>query len=74
MYPRRIFTSAEGYKCYNLTTRKSRTSRDVAFNESASWYALEKSLIPTPLGQESADMTLEDEDRLTLMFENSPMS
>ena len=46
----------------------------MVFDESASWYAPEKSSTPTPLGQESAEMALEDEDRLTLMFGDSPIS
>ena len=54
--------------------RKARTSRDVVFDESASWYAPEKSSTPTLFGQESADMALEDEDQFTLMFEDSPIS
>ena len=62
----------KGYKCYNPITRKDRRSRDVVFDESASWYAAEKSLTPTPLGQESVDIALENEDGLTLMFEDSP--
>ena len=61
-----------GYKCYNPSTRKARTSRDVVLDESASRYAPETFSTPTPLSQESADITLEDEDRLTLMFEESP--
>ena len=44
----------------------------MVFDESASWYAPEKSSTPTPLGEESADMVLENEDWLTLMFEDSP--
>ena len=64
----------KGYKCYNPSTRKARTSQDVVFDESAAWYAPEKSSTPTPLGEESANMALEDEDRLTLMFEDIPKS
>ena len=33
----------KGYKCYNPRTKQARVSRDVVFDESASWY-----LPPTP--------------------------
>ena len=33
----------KGYKCYNTRTKQARVSRDVVFDESASWY-----LSPTP--------------------------
>ena len=33
----------KGYKCYNPCTKQARVSRDVVFDESASWY-----LPPTP--------------------------
>ena len=46
----------------------------MVFDESASWYAPTKSSTPTPLSEESTDMALEDEDRLTLMFEGSLIS
>ena len=29
-----------GYKCYNPPTKQARVSRDVVFDESASWYLL----------------------------------
>ena len=64
----------KGYKCYNPITRKARTSRDVVFDKSASWYAPEKPSSPSPLGEEFVITALEDEDRLTLMFEDSPIS
>ena len=34
----------KGYKCYNPRTKQARVSRDVVFDESASWY-----LPPTPI-------------------------
>ena len=34
----------KGYKCYNPRTKQERVSRDVMFDESASWY-----LPPTPI-------------------------
>ena len=33
----------KGYKCYNPRTKQARMSRDVVFDESASWY-----MPPTP--------------------------
>ena len=33
----------KGYKCYKPRTKQARVSRDVVFDESASWY-----LLPTP--------------------------
>ena len=38
-----------GYKCYNPSTRKARTSRDVVFDEFASWYAPETTSTQIPL-------------------------
>ena len=32
----------KGYKCYNPVTRQVRVSRDVVFDEMASWYVEEK--------------------------------
>ena len=46
----------------------------MVFDESASWYALAKSSTPSPLGEESINTALDDEDRPTLMFEDSPIS
>ena len=35
----------KGYKCYNPVTRQVRVSRDVVFDEMASWYVEEKQVI-----------------------------
>ena len=37
------YDDQKGYKCYNPRTKQARVSRDVVFDESASWY-----LPPTP--------------------------
>ena len=36
----------KGYKCYNPSIQKARVSRDVVWDESASWY--ESEMTPTP--------------------------
>ena len=54
--------------------RKVRTSRDVVFDETASWYALEKIPTPTPIDAESAEQEQEDGDRLEDMLEDSPIT
>ena len=64
----------KGYKCYNPSTRKVRVSRDVVFDESASWYAPETTTTPTPLDAEYTERGVEDEDRITRMFEESPVT
>ena len=40
----RYSNEKKGYKCYNPHTKQVRVSRDVVFDESASWY-----LPPTPI-------------------------
>ena len=61
----------------NATTHRypeSSKSRDVVFNETASWYAPEKILTPTSIDAESAKQEPEDGDRLKNMFEDSPIT
>ncbi|MCO5599362.1 hypothetical protein L7F22_053463 [Adiantum nelumboides] len=33
------YVEQKGYKCYNPTTRRVRVSKDVVFDEMATWYA-----------------------------------
>ena len=46
----------KGYKCYNPRTKQARVSRDVVFDESASWY-----LPPTP----DLDSNLSSDDEVS---------
>ena len=64
----------KGYKCYNPSTQKVRISRDVVFDEFASWYAPEKIPTPTPINAESAEQEEEGGDHLEDMFEDSPIT
>ena len=43
MYLGQLLDEQKGYNCYNPRTKQARVSRDVVFDESASWY-----LPPTP--------------------------
>ena len=55
----------KGYKCYNPRTKQARVSRDVVFDESASWY-----LPPTPSPDSSPSS--EDEVREAEIPPNEP--
>ena len=44
------------------------------FDESASWYAPETILTPTPIDEESTEQEPEVGDRLEHMFEHSPIT
>mgnify|MGYP000426818340 FL=1 len=45
----------KGYKCYNPRTKQARVSRDVVFDESASWY------LPSPPISENSNPSSEDD-------------
>ena len=62
----------KGYKCYNPSTHKVRVSRDVVYEESASWY--EPRTTTTSFDPESAEQEMEDEDQLEYIFEGSPIT
>ena len=62
----------KGYKCYNPSTQKVRVSRDVVYEESASWY--EPRTTTTSFDPESAEQEMEDEDQLEYIFEGSPIT
>ena len=36
----------KGWRCYDPTTRKCYTSRNVVFDESSSWWSSEKEILP----------------------------
>ena len=62
------------YKCYNPYTRKVRVSRDVVFDELASWYEPTTSSTPTSLDRNPVELEIEDDNRFQHMFEESPTS
>ena len=62
----------KGYKCFNPSTKKVRVSRDVVFDESASWYATDST--PSDQIESDFDIDTEEEDRLSLTSEESPTS
>ena len=72
MYPRRYSLEEKGYKCYNPSTQKVRVSRDIIFDESASWYEL--GTTTTSFDLESAVQEIEDLNRLEHMFEESQIT
>ena len=45
----------KGYRCYNPITRKLRISRDVVFDELASWYALPPTVVDDGKPAENVD-------------------
>jgi hypothetical protein len=49
----------KGYKCYNPQTKRACVSRDVVFDESASWYLPS---IPQPVSNESSDGEVSEAD------------
>ena len=58
-------------KCFNPSTQKVRVSRDVVFDESASWYACE----PTPPGTSMNDLdNIRDDDQLRSIPDDSLIS
>ena len=71
MYPRRILTRTKGVQMLQPIYNES---RDVVFDESASWYALETIPTPTQIDAESAEQEREGGDHLEDMFEDSPIT
>ena len=63
MYPRRILTRTKGVQMLQSIHPKS-SSRDVVFDESASWYAREMIPTPTLINAESAEQEPEDRGHL----------
>ena len=62
----------KGYKCFNPSIMKLRVSRDVVFDESASWYKLEP--IPSKPIATGLNIDSEEDDRLRLTLKESLIS
>ena len=60
----------KGYKCYNPRTKQARVSRDVVFDESASWY-----LPPTPdlNSNPSSDDEVSEAECLRMSLKSGPV-
>ena len=59
----------KGYKCYNPSTKQARVSRNVVFDESASWY-----LPPTPdlNSNPSSDDEVSEAECLRMSLKSGP--
>ena len=65
----------KGYKCFNPSTRKLCVSRDVVFEESASWYEAKPTPPkPFPVNPNLPNQEIEVEDQLKHIFEESSIT
>ena len=62
----------KGYKCFNSSTKMVHVSRDVVFDESASWYTINST--PSNPVKTEFDTDAEEDDRSELTLEVSPIS
>ena len=62
----------KAYKCFNPSTRAVRVSRDVVFDESASWY--EPDSTPSGPNEEELDVNMDDDIQPSPLPKNNPSS
>ena len=68
----RYSSTKKAYKCFNPSTRAVRISRDVVFDESASWY--EPDSIPSGPNEEELEVNTNDDIQPRLIPSESPRS